>query len=226
MTTNGSTGFYTMVMQRGLLSCLCFLMSLMASAEPGERSAVINTLNAVPVYFVTTASDAAPAVGAQQQADFVPVFLYSQEADIAKAELEREGATQLKVVRSELGILYSGKLSANNNGIRYGLVANPTQLAAARRLAANANFLEVPIFVAKHKQSGEVMTTKQPSGTLTIPLFLEVQRLESALVKLGKQLPDLAGEFRVEAYPLSRIVDDMSSGTLDPQQVQMIPPTD
>jgi hypothetical protein len=165
-------------------------------------------------------------VGAQQQADFVPVFLYVQEANIAKAELERQGAKELKVVRSELGVLYSGELSANNDGVRYGLVANPTQLAAAKRLAVDADFSEVPVFIAKHKQSGEVMTTKQPSGALTVPVFLEIQRIESALGNLSKQLPDLAGVFRIEAYPLSRIVNDMSNGTLNPQQVQMIPPAD
>jgi hypothetical protein len=200
------------------------LTTLTAYAQPADKKAVINALNTVPVYFVTTASGSAPAVGAKQQSDFVPVFLYSREADIARAELESEGATALKVVRAELGVLYSGELSEKNKGLNYGLVANPTQLAAARRISANSGFSEVPVFIAKDKQSGDVMTMKQSDGTLAVPLFLEFHRIEAALDALGKQVPSVADTFKVEAYPLSAIVSDMQTGALNPANVIMIPP--
>ncbi|WP_417518104.1 Tic22 family protein [Marinobacter sp.] len=224
MKPSGLMGFYTMKMCQSILVGLCFLMAVAANAQPADKEAVINALNAVPVYYVTTASGAALAVGAQQQADFVPVFLYPEEANIAKAELERDGATALKVVRAELGVLYSGELSKNTNGASYALVANPTQRAAAQRISNGKSFSEVPVFIAKHKESGEVMTMKQSDGTLAVPLFLEFHRIEAALDALGKQVPDVAGAFKVEAYPLSAIVNDMQTGALNPANVVMIPP--
>ena len=224
MTPNGLKGFYKNTMRQSLLAGLCFLMALAAHAQPADKKTVINALNAVPVYYVTTASGSAPAVGAQQQADFVPVFLYPEEANIAKAELERDGATALKVVRAELGVLYSGELSENHNGASYGLVANPTQRAAAQRVSNGKTFDEVPVFIAKHKESDEVLTMKQSDGTLAVPLFLEFHRIEAALNALGRQVPDAADTFKVEAYPLSAIVNDMQTGVLNPVNVVMIPP--
>ncbi|MBL1273838.1 MAG: hypothetical protein COB25_015435 [Oceanospirillales bacterium] len=224
MTPNGLKGFNTATVRQSLFAGLCFLMAFTANAQPADKAAVINALNAVPVYFVTTASGTAPAVGAKQQTDFVPVFLYSEEAKIARAELEREGAKALKVERAELGILYSGELNKGNKGVSYGLVANPTQRAAAQRVSNGKSFSEVPIFIAKHKNSGEVMTVKQSDGTLAVPLFLEFHRIEAALDALGKQLPDMEGSFKVEAYPLSAVVNDMQTGALDPVSVIMIPP--
>lgn len=213
-------------MRRCFFAGLCILMVSTVHAQSIDKKAVINALNPVPVYFVTTSSGSAPSVGTQQRADFVPVFLYSQEADIAKAELEREGATALKVERAELGSLYSGELGKKNKGVKYGLVANPSQLAAAKRLSANTDFSEVPVFIAKHKQSGDTMTMRQPDGTLAVPLFFEFHRIEAALRSLGEQLPDVADTFKVEAYPLSAIVNDMQTGALNPMNVVMIPPVD
>lgn len=195
-----------------------------AGAQTAGNDAVIDALNAVPVYFVTTASGLAPSVGAQQQSDFVPVFLYQEEARIAKAELEKQGAGQLVVNGLKLGAIYSGARDEAGESVRYGLVANPTQLAAAQRVSNGKSFEEVPVFIAKQKESGEVLTMKQSDGTLAVPLFLEFHRIEAALVALGKQLPDVAGTFRVEAYPLSAVVNDMQSGELDPRNVIMIPP--
>ncbi|MDS1309891.1 Tic22 family protein [Marinobacter xiaoshiensis] len=224
MSLNGPKDFYTTTMRRSLLACLCILLPMTTQAQTSDQSAVIKALNAVPVYFVATASGSAPSIGAQQQADFSPVFLYSQEAKIAKTELEHEGATGLNVERAELGVLYSGELSKKTKGLKYGLIANPTQLAAAKRLSANQNFSEVPVFIAKHKNSGEVLTLKQSDGTLAAPLFLEIHRIEAALDELAKQAPNTAGNFTVEAYPLSAIVNDMQRGALNPENVVMIPP--
>lgn len=209
---------------RSLLALGWLFTATLASAQTAGNDAVIGALNAVPVYFVTTASGLAPSVGARQQSDFVPVFLYQEEARIAKAELEKQGAKQLVVKGLKLGAIYSGARDEAGEPVRYGLVANPTQLAAARRVSGTASFEEVPVFIAKHKESGEVMTMKQSDGTLAVPLFLEFHRIEAALDALGKQVPDLAGTFRVEAYPLSAVVNDMKSGALNPKNVIMIPP--
>lgn len=224
MTPNRLKEFFTTGLRGSLLALLCFMMPLVTQAQSAEKTSIINVLNSVPVYYVATASGAAPSVAAQQQADFSPAFLYPQEAKIAKSELEREGASGLKVERAELGVLYSGELNKKSEGIKYGLIANPTQLTAAKRLSANPNFSEVPVFIAKHKVSGEVLTMKQSDGTLAAPLFLEIHRIEAALDALGKQAPDTEGKFVVEAYPLSAIVNDMQNGALNPDHVVMIPP--
>lgn len=204
-----------------LLSLLIFSVSVAAQTS-GTRE-VIQALNAVPVYFVTTASGNPPSTGYQNEPEFVPVFLYREEARIAKAELEQQGAKALKVVSAKLGSVYSGSVGENQT-VRYGLVANPTQLAAAKLAAEDPSFNEMPVFIAKNRRSGEVLTMKQSDGPLAVPLFLEHHRLKAALAALGDKIPDLDGLFRIEAYPLSAVVSDMQSGALNPGNVVMIPP--
>lgn len=212
-------------LSRALLNMSLLFATMFAGAQTATgNDAVVEALNVVPVYFVTTASGLAPSVGTQQQSDFVPVFLYQEEARIAKAELERQGARQLVLNELKLGAIYSGARDEAGEPVRYGLVANPTQLSAAKRISNGKSFSEVPVFIAKHKESGEVMTMKQSDGALAVPIFLEFHRIEAALDALGKQLPDIAGSFKVEAYPLSAIVNDMQTGALEPVNVVIIPP--
>ncbi len=219
------THFRTQALQVPFAVLVCLLLTtLSASAQTPANDAVIRALDAVPVYFVTTASGTPPSTGSQYESDFVPVFLYPEEARIAKAELEQQGADALKVTRAKLGSIYSGSGGEEGQSVRYGLVANPTQLAAARRETRDQDFNETPVFIAKSRGSDEVMTMKQSDGSLAVPLFLEHHRLKAVLAALGEQVPELEGEFRIEAYPLSAVVGDMNSGALNPGNVVMIPP--
>jgi hypothetical protein len=183
------------------------------------EEAIAQKLNAVQVHYLVLESGA-PFSYQRPDGRLVPAFFYQDAAAYFRDDLiEQSQINQASPVAAGLGDVY---LHQGDDQHRFVLMANPEQLAQARRFNENPEFDQVPLFAVKHRTSGDFLTMSADSQAI-LPFFIESQRVARAL-SLMKAHGEDPEAWHIVAIPLSTIVNDLHTGRLDIQKVRFIGP--
>ena len=212
-----------------LVPLMAFLIPTALAAQPKEAAspdAIAEKLNAVPVYYLERNSGKSHTVDAGPDKPAVaPVFFYSGSASSLRDDLlTKTPPIETSLVRAGLGKIYLNMRNPEKSDFRYALIADPTQVDAARRITGNEDFNETPVFAVRQKEEGGFLTMKNPDGTVALPLFIESQRAYAALNIVLQQNKDMDGKLAVSALPLQTAINDMIGGRLEANAVVFIPP--
>ncbi len=212
---------YAYVVNSTLLAGCLALFSLAYAGQPSQATAdnIARKLNAVNVHYLQLESGD-PFSYQRGDQRLIPAFFYQEAAEYFRDDLiAQSDITSANTTTAGLGDVY---LQKDTSAGRFVLMANPEQLAQARRFNDAPDFDEVPVFAVKHRDSGEFLTMVFDGQTI-LPFFIESQRVARALTLMKAQgnNPD---DWQIIALPLATVVNELYAGRLAVQKVRFIGP--
>lgn len=194
-----------------------------AQASKAHLAQIATKLDQVPVYYLVNEDGSLHVVRTDNEQSVAPVFFYRQSAESLRQDLSTMDSS-FTIKEAALGQIYLQLAERKSNEPRFALIGDPGQVMLARIVNEDHSFNAVPVFSVRQGSTGSHLTMLDSEGEQVVPLFIESQRVKTALSIMQKQNSAISEDLGIVAISLETVVSDMVNGSLPYQKVRFIPP--